>query len=82
MVDIFSVSRVIPKDTMLGLITGAYSLHGGVVRDLGGRIVAHLATPATGLNLVPGLNWVADAFLSSTLKCNTAKTADRPQPAS
>lgn len=62
MVDIFSVSRVIPKDTMLGLITGAYSLHGGVVRDLGGRIVAHLATPATGLNLVPGLNWVADAF--------------------
>jgi hypothetical protein len=47
---------------MLGLISGAYSLHGGVVRDMGGRIVAHLATPAMGLGMAPGLGWVADAF--------------------
>jgi hypothetical protein len=57
-----SVSRVIPENTLLGLLSGAYSLHGGVVRDMGGRIVAHMAAPSSALSLLPGLGWVADAF--------------------
>lgn len=60
--DAVSVSRMIPKDTLLGLLSGAYSLHGGVVRGAGGRIVAHLASPAGLTSLFPGLGWVADAF--------------------
>lgn len=76
MVDIFSVSRVIPKDTMLGLISGAYTLHGGVVRDMGGRIVSHLATPGMSLGMVPGLGWVADAFQAYQLHELGLKVAD------
>jgi hypothetical protein len=41
------------------LLSGAYSLHGGVIREGGGRIVAHLATSGESgaLNsLVPGVN--------------------------
>lgn len=66
---LFSVAREIPKDALLGLMTGAMSLHGGVVRDSAGRIVAHLALPAAGsaVGLVPGLNWVAQAFQSYQL---------------
>lgn len=59
------VERVIPLNTMMGLLSGTYSLHGGVVRDMGGRIVAHLATSgmsSTVTSLVPGLGWIADAF--------------------
>jgi hypothetical protein len=56
------VARMIPKNTMLGLLSGAYKLHGGVVRDMGGRIVAHMAIPSTVVSLVPGLGWVAEAF--------------------
>ena len=60
--DALNVARLIPKETLLGLLSGANTLHGGVVRDMGGRIVAHLAMPATATSLVPGLGWVADAF--------------------
>lgn len=61
--DALTVARVIPKDTLLGLASGAYGIYGGVVRDAGGRIVAHLAMPATtAASAVPGLGWVADAF--------------------
>lgn len=54
----FTVLREIPLNTLSGLVTGAYSLHGGVVRDAGGRIVAHLLTsgPADLLkSLIPGI---------------------------
>jgi hypothetical protein len=40
-----TVSRAIPPETLAGLATKALSLHGGVVRDSAGRIVAHLALP-------------------------------------
>lgn len=60
--DVLSVSRLIPKDTLLGLLSGAYTLHGGVVRGAGGQIVAHLVSPAGVTSLIPGLGWVADAF--------------------
>ncbi len=55
------VSRSIPPETMAGLLTGAYKLHGGVVRGAGGRIVSHLSTPAAdaAFSLVPGGNLVS-----------------------
>lgn len=55
----FTVLRQIPSELLPGLVTGAYSLHGGVLRDGAGRIVAHLLTagPADLLkSLVPGLD--------------------------
>ncbi|MCV2370229.1 hypothetical protein [Roseateles oligotrophus] len=57
-----AVSRMIPKDVLLGLLSGAYRLHGGVVRDMSGRIVSHLVVPSNALNLMPGLSWIAEAF--------------------
>ena len=62
------VARAIPKEALLGLISGSYSLHGGVVRDVGGRIVAHLAMPSTMVSAIPGMGWVADAFQSYQLR--------------
>ena len=66
--DALSVARAIPKETLLGLISGSYSLHGGVVRDVGGRIVAHLAMPSSVISAIPGMGWVADAFQSYQLR--------------
>lgn len=54
-----TVARTIPLETLTGLLTGAYTAHGGVVRDAGGRIVAHLLTdgPADLVKtLIPGVN--------------------------
>lgn len=51
------VVRHIPIQTIAGLATGAYSVHGGVVRDVGGRIVAHLlaaGSTSSMLGLIPG----------------------------
>jgi len=51
------VARSLPPETIGGLLTGVYSLHGGVVRDAGGRIVSHLAVVSAtqGLTgLIPG----------------------------
>lgn len=63
------VSRVIPNDALIGLASGALSLHGGVVRDTAGRIVAHLALPAVAsmTSLVPGLNLVGNIITSYQL---------------
>lgn len=70
MVNFLTVSRIIPRDALLGLVSGAYTLRGGVVRDMAGRIVAHLATPAasSAFSIVPGLGWIADAFQSYKLQ--------------
>lgn len=56
----FTVLRQIPIEYLSGIARGLYSLHGGVLRDHAGRIVAHLATPEVGgvLGAVPGLNVV------------------------
>ena len=54
-----TVARQIPLETLHGLATGLFSLHGGVVRDAGGRIVSHLITsgaPAALSSLVPGVS--------------------------
>lgn len=44
--DALTVSRMIPKETVLGRVSGACTLHGSVVQGAGGQIVAHLAMPA------------------------------------
>ncbi len=66
--------RQLPPDTLLGLATGQYTLHGGVIRyaagsDRGGQIVRHLLMPsdASGLgslahNLAPTLAQVVPAL--------------------
>lgn len=41
----FSVAREIPATVLQGLATGAYTLHGGVVRQATGQIVRHLVSP-------------------------------------
>ncbi len=57
----FTVLRQIPAEYWAGLASKAYSLHGGVVRDGAGKILAHLAVPATApLNFVPGLSFIPD----------------------
>lgn len=54
-----TIARQIPPQTLVGLASGLYSLHGGVIRDAGGRIVAHLVTSGASASLgqmVPGLS--------------------------
>lgn len=47
------VQRSIPTDVLAGLVTGQFSLHGGVVRDGAGRIVRHLISTAPNAALNP-----------------------------
>ena len=48
----FTVSRTIPDKCLIGIMTGAYKLCGGVVRDNSGQIVAHLVSPSNPLNFI------------------------------
>jgi hypothetical protein len=41
-----NVARRIPAEFWTGLATGKYTAHGGVVRNVAGQIVGHLAMPA------------------------------------
>lgn len=58
------VERSIPYETLLGLMTGKYTIHGGVIRwakgtAKGGQIVAHLlAVGPNPLKIVPGLDFI------------------------
>jgi hypothetical protein len=59
------LTRGIPYETLIGLATGQYTLHGGVIRwavgtERAGQIVRHLIIPAgTNLsNVVPGLGFI------------------------
>jgi hypothetical protein len=64
------VAREIPLNTLAGLLTGSYSLHGGVVRDAGGRIVSHLITSGPFdlvKTLVPGVNTLTSLVGSGQL---------------
>lgn len=65
-----AVVREIPVQTLAGLVSGAYTLHGGVVRDAGGRIVAHLLAsgPADLIkSTIPGLNVLSSLVGSGQL---------------
>lgn len=75
----FTLSRTIPADVVLGLLTGSYSLHGGVIRWAAGtanagQIVRHLlpvSQPVFGMlpfSVIPGLDQVAQAFQLANLQ--------------
>ncbi|WP_298128236.1 hypothetical protein [Brevundimonas sp.] len=57
-----NVARQIPPEFLWGLATGAYKVHGGVIRDVGGRIVAHLTAASSLTGLVPGLGVISDVI--------------------
>ncbi|MGE4546095.1 MAG: hypothetical protein AB7D06_18555 [Pedobacter sp.] len=52
----FTLKRSIPDNTFAGIVTGAYKIYGGVVRDNSGRIVAHLANAANPLNIATAVS--------------------------
>jgi hypothetical protein len=52
----FTLSRVIPDKCLIGILTGAYKICGGVIRDNSGQIVAHLITGVNPLNFLPQFN--------------------------
>lgn len=60
----WTIARAIPYKYLAGLITGEFSLTGGVIRHAAGsaqagQIVAHLLPASSSLlNLVPGLNFL------------------------
>lgn len=65
-----TVAREIPGEALWGVVTGAYKVHGGVIRDAGGKIVAHLVSSgaASGLtSLIPGAGLLADALQAGQL---------------
>ena len=65
-----TVARQIPIETLTGLVSGMYTVHGGVIRDAGGRIVSHLVTSggsAAMSSLVPGLGVLGQALQGAQL---------------
>ena len=44
---LFTLERAIPDGLAMGILSGKYSLHGGVIRDAGGQIVRHLVPAAS-----------------------------------
>jgi hypothetical protein len=65
-----TVTRSIPFEQLGGLLSGAYSLHGGVIRDGAGRIVSHLVSsgaPNALASLVPGLNTLSSVVANGQL---------------
>ena len=47
----FTLSRTIPDSALLGILTGANKIYGGVVRNSSGQIIAHLVNATSPLNL-------------------------------
>ncbi len=64
-----TVVRHIPVQYIGGILTGAYSLHGGVIRDGGGRILAHLMSGGAGTltQVVPGASLLSSAIANGQL---------------
>ena len=60
----WTVTRMIPFDTIAGLLTGQYKIYGGVIRwaagtENAGQIVRHLIPVASNaLSFIPGLNFI------------------------
>ena len=44
---LFSLERSIPESVAMGVLSGKYGVHGGVIRDGAGRIVRHLVPAAS-----------------------------------
>lgn len=77
------VSRVVPPEALSGLLSGTLSLHGGVVRDTAGRIVAHLAMPAatSAFNAMPGMGLLSSLITNYQPNVRSANwhTTTRPR---
>lgn len=60
----FTVLRQVPAEYWAGIASNLYSVHGGVIRDQAGQILAHLAMPAVSapLQILPGLNLVSEVI--------------------
>jgi hypothetical protein len=65
-----TVLRVIPWQWLAGIASGLYRVHGGVIRDQGGRILAHLAL-GTASQLDGPLRVVSDLINVTTGVHNT-----------
>lgn len=69
----WEITRLIPPDMLMGLLTGQYKLYGGVIRwaagtQNAGQIVAHLLPAGSQLlNFVPGLNFIPGLLTSIQL---------------
>lgn len=64
-----TVTRQIPIEMIGGILSGAYTAHGGVIRNGAGQIVAHLASASSaGLtSLVPGVSVLSSALANGQL---------------
>ncbi len=51
----FTLTRTIPDNVLMGIMSGAYRVYGGVVRNNSGQIIAHLANTAIPINLATSL---------------------------
>jgi hypothetical protein len=73
-----SVVREIPARLWTGVLNGSYTVHGGVVRDAGGRIMAHLVSSGSSDLLkaaVPGVD-VLNAILTNGQLVSIARDVD------
>lgn len=48
----YTLTRTIPDNVLAGVLSGAYKIYGGVVRDGSGQIMAHLVNSGTSSNLL------------------------------
>jgi hypothetical protein len=48
----FTLTRSIPDNVLAGVLSGAYKIYGGVVRDDSGKIIAHLVNSDASANLL------------------------------
>ncbi|WP_237067760.1 hypothetical protein [Microbulbifer guangxiensis] len=74
---LLTLQRSIPESVITGVLSGKYSIHGGVIRDAGGRIVRHLIPAAsTSLNPLGVLSAPFDIFNTFQLR-DIAKTTQK-----
>ena len=74
---LFTLERSIPESVAMGVLSGKYAVHGGVIRDAGGRIVRHLVpAAATSLNPLGALSAPFDIFNTFQLR-DIAKTTQQ-----
>lgn len=50
-----TLARTLPESTLLGVMSGAYKVYGGVIRDNSGKIVAHLVNSTNSLSAMTPL---------------------------
>ena len=58
----FTLTRTIPTNVLFGVLTGAYQVCGGVVRNNRGQIIAHLINGVNPLDSISPVNALVDAI--------------------